>query len=594
MRDSRLTEGTRMRSYVMAILSVLGAWVAVASAKPVAQWTFDDGVLTDSVSGLHASFQQGAGVIFLKDGVACFKNQGRSDQEGDVLVVEDAPILTGNENNEMGYKSLVIEADVMPDALGSQMQIVRKTDKDGQGYQLYIRPDGRVAFNIRGNDKQKTVTSKGAVPVDGNWHHIEAVWDESAGVYDMHLTMDRVVSIGSSEVAALTDTEAPLTIGGYCRAKGNYGQRFSGGIDNVAVSVDRPELLDVSGVPLSDPAVMTGAHLTNQPGFVSMQFVYDPPVTPECHAGTLAQNPDGKIVGAWFGGTHEGHVDTGVWSGTFDQGKWSIPREIAHGSYADGTKSTTFNPVLYQYPNGGPMLLFFGGGTLNSWLGYMQTSPDGGASWSPSQRLPGAVHGATKNKPVLLADGTLLCPDNNDGPKFDRTRDYGKTWLESCFAPAGAISAIQPTILIHKDGRLQALSRSKSAAIVETWSKDNGETWSPVEKTALPNNFSGIDAVTLADGRFLLVYNHVGIPDGGWGGPRTPLNIAVSDDGVHWQAALVLEDEPGEFSYPAVIQAADGTVHVLYTWNRIRMKQVEINPDALALRPIVNGQWPEK
>jgi alpha-L-rhamnosidase len=63
-------------------------------------------------------------------------------------------------------------------------------------------------------------------------------------------------------------------------------------------------------------------------------------------------------------------------------------------------------------------------------------------------------------------------------------------------------------------------------------------------------------------------------------------------DGRRWDAALVLEDQPGEFSYPAVIQAADGLVYVTYTWNRKRIKHTVINPAKLAPRPIHDGQWP--
>ncbi|MEI8206758.1 MAG: exo-alpha-sialidase, partial [Kiritimatiellales bacterium] len=474
---------------------------------------------------------------------------------------------------------------------GQQMQVLSKVEGEF-GYQLYIGQDGFVNFRIKTNTGILVIKSKNKIFVDENWHHIEAVWDSSAGIYNSHLAVDRVVAWSAPELGVLTDTQGPLSIGGIYRAENNIGQRFCGHIDNVRISVDRPELLSVSGLPLSDPAVMTGTHLTNQPGFLNMRFVYDPPVTPECHAGTLAQRSDGAIVAAWFGGTHEGHIDVGIWQSVFDGTNWAIPHEVGHGTYSNGTPSATFNPVLFQYPANGPMLLFYMGGTLDKLLGTLQTSQDGGQAWSAPVRLPGTIRGATKNKPVLLADGTLLCPDNSGRLKFDRTRDYGQTWLASAYTPYGAISAIQPTILTYPGGRLQALARSQTGAVITTRSSDNGLTWSALESTSLPNNNSGIDAATLADGRQLLVYNHQGIPAGSWGGPRTPLNIAVSEDGISWQAALVLEDEPGEYSYPAVIQSADGLVHILYTWNRLRMKHVVIDPAAFELRPITSGVWP--
>jgi predicted neuraminidase len=90
--------------------------------------------------------------------------------------------------------------------------------------------------------------------------------------------------------------------------------------------------------------------------------------------------------------------------------------------------------------------------------------------------------------------------------------------------------------------------------------------------TSLPHPNAGLDAVKLADGRVLLVYNHT--PKG-----RTPLNVAVSaDDGDTWHMRMALEDEPGEYSYPAVIQARDGSVHVTYTWRRERIKHVVLSP----------------
>ena len=149
------------------------------------------------------------------------------------------------------------------------------------------------------------------------------------------------------------------------------------------------------------------------------------------------------------------------------------------------------------------------------------------------------------------------------------------------------IGAIQPTILIHPDDVLQLLCRTKGAKkISEFWSKDKGQTWSEMELTDLPNPNSGIDAVTLADGRHLLVYNHTSRG-------RSPLNVAVSEDGVKWQAALILESEPGEYSYPAVIQSADGLVHITYTWKRREVKHVVVDPAKLELRPIEGGEWPE-
>jgi alpha-L-rhamnosidase len=83
-------------------------------------------------------------------------------------------------------------------------------------------------------------------------------------------------------------------------------------------------------------------------------------------------------------------------------------------------------------------------------------------------------------------------------------------------------------------------------------------------------------------------------PDGQAKGPRTPLNVAISEDGKAWSAALVLEDSPvSQYSYPAVIVGTDGFIHIVYTWRRERIKYVKVDPKQLQLKPIKNGQWPD-
>jgi predicted neuraminidase len=169
------------------------------------------------------------------------------------------------------------------------------------------------------------------------------------------------------------------------------------------------------------------------------------------------------------------------------------------------------------------------------------------------------------------------------------TADNGLTWERTPALNDRKTSVIQPTILQHRNGRLQMLCRSTVSFIMSSYSDDNGHTWSDLTSTGLPNPNSGIDAVTLKDGRFLLVYNH--LLKG-----RNMLNIAVSNDGIEWKAAVLLENEPagGEFSYPAVIQTSDGLVHITYTWNRELIKHIVIDPVQIEARPFSQGGWPEK
>lgn len=321
---------------------------------------------------------------------------------------------------------------------------------------------------------------------------------------------------------------------------------------------------------------------------VKAEFVYVSAPFPSCHASTLAETEEG-LIAAWFGGEYESHSSVGIWTARFVGGRWSEPVEVATGLQTDGTRLPCWNPVLYQQP-GGPLLLFYKvGPNVRSWWGMLRVSTDGGKRWSEPQRLPDGILGPIKNKPVALSDGSLLCPSSTEQAGWrvhlERTTDGGLTWEATGPLNDGqTFGAIQPSILRYPAGGMQLLCRSQQGCITQCWSGDEGKTWSAMEATLLPNPNSGTDAVMLRDGRALLVYNHSQTE-------RTPLNVALSSDGRTWQAALALEDEPGEYSYPAVIETADGLVHITYTWHRERIKHVVLDPQQLTLQPM-RLQWP--
>ena len=331
------------------------------------------------------------------------------------------------------------------------------------------------------------------------------------------------------------------------------------------------------------------------PGVVRQEFIYETAPFPSCHASTIAETKSG-LVAAWFGGTREKHPDVGIWVSRHENGTWTPPVEVANGVQPGGTRHPSWNPVLFQ-PKDGPLLLFYKvGPDPQQWWGELRTSADGGKTWSDAKRLADGVLGPIKNKPVQLADGSILCPSSTESVgsssvwrlRFERTADLGKTWTTAEPSSPGQppIHAIQPSILFHPGGKIQAVGRTRSGKLF-TVRSDDGRTWGEVGLLDLPNPGSGTDAVTLADGRHLLVYNHTPPRS------RTPLNVAVSKDGATWQAALVLESEPGEYSYPAVIQTADGMVHATYTWKRQRIKHVVIDPATLVLRDMPGGKWPD-
>lgn len=333
-------------------------------------------------------------------------------------------------------------------------------------------------------------------------------------------------------------------------------------------------------------------------GMIVDEFTYSLATYPECHASTIAETPEG-MVASWFGGTKERNPDVGIWVSRHQNGKWLPAVEVANGVQNDTLRYPTWNPVLFQVPNGELMLFYKIGPSPSTWWGMLMKSADHGKSWGKPEKLPEGFLGPIKNKPVLLKNGTLICPSSTEGEggwrvHFECTTDFGKTWTKVGPINDGKdFNVIQPSVLTYPDESLQVLCRSRNRAIVESRSVDGGKTWSAMKAIGLPNNNSGTDAVTLADGRQLLVYNHVLPPDGESKGERTPLNVAISNDGKTWYAALILEDSPiSQYSYPAVIQTSDGMIHFVYTWRRERIKHVVVDPSKMVLKEIKNGQWP--
>lgn len=173
----------------------------------------------------------------------------------------------------------------------------------------------------------------------------------------------------------------------------------------------------------------------------------------------------------------------------------------------------------------------------------------------------------TRAHPFVLNNQRLIVPLYSDGFSFSLmaiTDDWGKTWKTS--TPLVGRGNIQPSIVQKRDGSLLTLMRDNGPApkrLHMSTSRDRGETWSSVIDSDLPNPGAGAEIISLRSGHFALIYND--LEQG-----RHSLAVTISDDeGATWKWKRHLELEPagtGEFHYPSIIQARDGSLHASYSY----------------------------
>ena len=305
---------------------------------------------------------------------------------------------------------------------------------------------------------------------------------------------------------------------------------------------------------------------------------------PSSHASSIVELKNGDLMAAWFGGSAEGAPDVAIWGSKHTSKGWSDPKELAREQ-----NTPCWNPVLFHSKNGLLWLYYKFGPSPSEWTAARKFSTDEGTNWSAAERLPAGLIGPVRAKPLVLTDGTIVSGSSIESYHswaawIERSADGGKTWAKiGPFVPADiehkesapdremTYGIIQPSVVSLGGSHLRYYARSTEqlAKICAADSFDNGRSWTQPHLLEVPNPNSGIDAVALRDGRIVLIYNNTSRG-------RSPLNLAVSADGEQFTMFMTLESQPGEYSYPALIQSRDGSLEMTYTWNRKSIRHVHV------------------
>ncbi len=310
---------------------------------------------------------------------------------------------------------------------------------------------------------------------------------------------------------------------------------------------------------------------------------------PSCHAPTICETDRGVLLLAFYAGKREGAPDSVVLGSRFDkvQKKWSRPQVWVHVA-----GRAVANPRLFQGPDGAVWLLL-GVNYGPRWCSgytylFLKRSYDDGKNWTDLELFVEQKGLLGKNKPFVIQPLWIIPLEweREWSATFLRSEDDGRSWqLVGDLGRMANAHLIQPTVVQLSNGRLMAYMRSQEGFIYVSYSEDLGKTWSLPVPTGLPNNNSGLDLLRTESGLLLLAYNPTGLMENpspvenGWPeqlaegfarwGPRTPLCLAVSkNDGQSWDLEIIVEDGPGEYSYPSLIQSRDGAIHLVYTYRR--------------------------
>lgn len=312
---------------------------------------------------------------------------------------------------------------------------------------------------------------------------------------------------------------------------------------------------------------------------LSSSHIPMPVGVPSAHASSITALKGDEMQAFWWAGSRESGPDVKVYASTWNNGKWSSPREVASRSSLGDALGLGIrrigNPVAWTARDGSIHLFVVATG-LGGWAASRivhLVSADDGANFVVKRLLPMSPLFNTsvlvRTTPVGLANGGWWLPAYFElGIKYPMImafNDDGEpTWLERI---GERITTLQPTVVPVSAFEAHALMRDASSErkIQQAFSRDGGETWEDLPALDLPNHSTSVAALRLSEGGYLLLHNHV-TEDGT---SRNILRLSVSKDARSWKYLFdVARGAPGEeFSYPT-LQQVGNELHVTYTSRR--------------------------
>ena len=179
--------------------------------------------------------------------------------------------------------------------------------------------------------------------------------------------------------------------------------------------------------------------------------------------------------------------------------------------------------------------------------------------------------GFMRCKPLALSVARWLCfgyDQLTDTYGYNVTADGGKTYTRH-YGGKKIRSPYDETMAYRRaDGSIRMLARTFGPVLAESFSYDDGRTWTDGAPTDIPDPSSRFFAAHTPTGRLLLV--HHGVAEGH---TRRALTVSLSaDDGKTWLCRRLLDDRVG-VSYPDA-DFYDGRIYLVWDFERTGAQEI--------------------